>query len=375
MTRLCQTALRLVLALTATLLLTTAASAIPQTFVSATGSNANTCARTAPCRTFAGALAKTDAKGEIVVLDAGEYGVVTINKAVRITAVGVYAGIDAPVGVSAVTVTVAVPDVVALRGLTLTGKGASYGIHYTAGGTLHVESCTISGFISRGISFVAPGQLFVKDTVVRNNNTTGIYVAPGTSKAIVSIDHCRVEKHSYGVYVTAASGVVANVVVRDSLAAGMSSSGFYANGAGVQINVVDSEAVHNNTGFAVWNSAKMTVHHCISSNNIYGFYTISGAVLNVKDCTAANNFYSGIYAEGTSTKVIIEGCQLVNSPDSGLYVAGGATALISDTIVTGNGVGLNNDPANHGTLETFGNNRVRKNTTDRQGTITTVPQI
>jgi hypothetical protein len=81
MTRLERSALRLTLSFIATVLLTTAAQALPQTFVSAAGNNANSCERADPCRTFAGALVKTDADGEIIVLDAGEYGPVNITKA------------------------------------------------------------------------------------------------------------------------------------------------------------------------------------------------------------------------------------------------------------------------------------------------------
>src|SRR5688572_6672741 len=64
-----------------------------RTFVSTTGSDANPCTNTQPCRNFAAAIAKTNAGGEVVALSSGGYGPFTIDKSVTVSAVGVYAGI------------------------------------------------------------------------------------------------------------------------------------------------------------------------------------------------------------------------------------------------------------------------------------------
>src|SRR6059058_5256047 len=55
-----------------------------RTWVSGVGDDLNPCSRTAPCKTFAGAISKTAAGGEINVLDAGGFGTVTITKSIRI---------------------------------------------------------------------------------------------------------------------------------------------------------------------------------------------------------------------------------------------------------------------------------------------------
>ncbi len=374
MTRLKWSVLRLTFSFIATILLTTAAQALPQTFVSATGNNANSCERADPCRTFAGALIKTDVGGEIIVLDAGEYGPVNITKSVKITAVGVYAGINAVGGgTSAVAITVGATDVVVLRGLTITGMGAANGVSFTARGTLHVEGCTISGFTAAGISFTAAGQLFVKDSFVRNNNNIGIHVAPRSSTATASIDHCRMERNAYGVRADGGTGRNPQVTIRDSVAADNTTSGFYVTGAPAQMNVFDSQAVHNGgSGFYAISGAKLSAHHCLSANNATnGFLASTQGIVSTKDCTAANNTGNGMASLSSST-MNIEGGELVNNGSSGLSVTGGATALISDTMVTGNNVGLKNDTANPGTLKTFGNNQVNNNTTDKSGVITPV---
>src|SRR5438128_3428575 len=175
-----------------------------RTFVSAhTGSDANPCGPTAPCRSFGAAMALTLSGGEIIVLDSGGYGVVTIDKSVSIISpAGVYAGVSAFSG-TAITINTASLTVV-LEGLTLNGLGATDGIGYTQGGTLYVKRCVITGFTTVGIdSFTNPAataQLFVADTDIRGNGAYGIYVFSGIPH-LITLDHVRIEKTSGdGVY-------------------------------------------------------------------------------------------------------------------------------------------------------------------------------
>src|SRR5438477_5545805 len=94
-----------------------------RTFVSAHGgSDANVCSVVQPCRSFGAAMALTLAGGEIIVLDSGGYGVVTIDKSVSITSpAGVYAGVTAFSG-NAITINTASLTVV-VEGLTVNGLG------------------------------------------------------------------------------------------------------------------------------------------------------------------------------------------------------------------------------------------------------------
>jgi hypothetical protein len=201
-------------------------------------------------------------------------------------------------------------------------------------------------------------------------------VSPGgayTQTALV--DHCRLENNPYGLIVSTLNGDgTATVTVRNTVAANKR-EGFYAQGSRAQLNVFDSEAVHHSlgSGFHASGGAKINAQHCISSNNAYGFFA-GGGVINAKDCTAAYNNGSGMQSTGLGSKLSAEGCQLVSN-FTGLHVAFDATAIISDTLVTGNNIGLKNDPAHPGVLESFGNNRVRRNTDGTQGTITTAPQM
>src|SRR5215472_5495954 len=92
----------------------------PRTWVSGVGDDANPCSRTAPCKTFAGAISKTAPNGEIDVLDPGGFGAVTITKPIRIEADGVIAGVLVS-GTNGIVISAGPTDVVELRGLTFNG--------------------------------------------------------------------------------------------------------------------------------------------------------------------------------------------------------------------------------------------------------------
>src|SRR6266542_6068835 len=64
-----------------------------RTWVSGVGDDANPCSRTAPCKTFAGAISKSAAGGEIDCIDPGGFGAVTITKAMTISCEGLTAGV------------------------------------------------------------------------------------------------------------------------------------------------------------------------------------------------------------------------------------------------------------------------------------------
>jgi hypothetical protein len=51
-----------------------------RTFASTGGDDANSCSLTAPCRGFAAAIVAVASGGEVIVLDSGGYGVVTIGR-------------------------------------------------------------------------------------------------------------------------------------------------------------------------------------------------------------------------------------------------------------------------------------------------------
>src|SRR5215470_10398257 len=138
-------------ALVATFASTDAYALSNRTFVSGTGNDANPCSLAAPCRSFAGALAQTNAGGEIAILDTAGYGALTIGQAVSIVnEEGVEAGITVTSG-DGITINAGASDVVNLRGLTLVGAGGVNGITFNSGATLNIQYCVIRGFTNNGI--------------------------------------------------------------------------------------------------------------------------------------------------------------------------------------------------------------------------------
>src|SRR5215470_5495362 len=139
-----------------------------RTWVSGVGDDANPCSRTAPCKTFAGAISKTAVGGEIDVLDPGGFGAVTITKSISIEACCI-AGVLVS-GTNGIVVSAPAGSFVVLRGLTFDGLGTGLaGIKFNSGGSLYVEDCFINNFIAFGIDYsvnqAQPSFLSVKDTV------------------------------------------------------------------------------------------------------------------------------------------------------------------------------------------------------------------
>src|SRR2546423_11987628 len=148
-----------------------------RTWVSGVGDDVNPCSRTAPCKTFAGAISKTAAGGEIDCLDPGGFGTVTPTKNITIDGTtGAGFGSILSSGVSGVNVNdsaTATPNtiVVILRHLSINGAGTTLGtngINFVSGRRLDVEGCQIFNFSNAGIN--------VNQTGVTNNTGTFINV-------------------------------------------------------------------------------------------------------------------------------------------------------------------------------------------------------
>src|SRR5580700_9159051 len=118
-----------------------------RTWVSGVGDDANPCSRTAPCKTFAGAISKTAAGGEIDALDPGGFGAVTITKSITIDGGGGQVASTLVSSTDGIVVNAAAGSIVTLRNLRFQGLGTGVnGISFTGGGELHVYNCEISGF-------------------------------------------------------------------------------------------------------------------------------------------------------------------------------------------------------------------------------------
>jgi hypothetical protein len=269
-----------------------------RTWVSAaTGSDSNPCTLASPCLMFAAALTNTTAGGEIDVLTPGDYGPVTITKAISIYNDGAgTAGALTTSGTSGITVNAGANDAVNLRGLSfngLTASGAS-GVDFIAGAQLHIEKCTFQGFATSGVTF-APGggsaataAMVIEDASLINNGT-GLSIRPtGGIAANVALRRLKLDKNiSGGLSVDGTDGGGAiNAVLSDSSASLNSGNGITATGGpnGVTLNMMRVVAASNGavgiqSSQSDGGTATVTVGESTVYGNAVGVQSLDGGAL------------------------------------------------------------------------------------------------
>jgi hypothetical protein len=152
-----------------------------RTWVSGVGDDANPCSRTAPCKTFAGAISKTAAAGEIDCLDPGGFGALTITKSITIDC---DSGVGSVLvsGTNGIAINAGASDVVYIRNLTINGLGSGIdGIVVFSALTVHVQEVDIFDFSVACISVEASGsaQLTVENSSLTNCGSAGIKTGAG----------------------------------------------------------------------------------------------------------------------------------------------------------------------------------------------------
>jgi nitrous oxidase accessory protein NosD len=265
-------------------------------FVSPLGKDSATCgAFASPCKTLAGAHTQAAPGGTVVVLYSGEFGPVTITKALTIEAP---TGLTAMVQTSgaAITINAASSDVVSLRGLVLALSGpihAGSGVLVNSAAAVHIERCVISGFGDAVAAFAWPsGKLFVTDTTARNNDQA-IRATASPGPLDISIEGCVFES--------------------------------------------------NNNGILVQDGTRTAVRGSVASGNIHGIIGQAGAGivdLTVADCLVTHNSGYGVLSEvdaGGSAVVRVSG-STVTGNQTGLASMGSSAAMLSrgDNTVEGN---------------------------------------
>lgn len=162
-----------------------AAAQATRTWVSGVGDDVNPCSRTAPCKTFAGAISKTATGGEINVLDPGGYGAVTITKSISIistTQAGVLVS-----GTNAIVVNVPEGSNVLLEGLDIEGLGTGLnGVHIIGAGKTMIRKCSIRNFSQAGVNLVGTNaRAFVVDSLLLRNGIGVNVTTPGLANFAV----------------------------------------------------------------------------------------------------------------------------------------------------------------------------------------------
>ncbi len=190
-------------ALALLLLAPSAFSQATRTWVSGVGDDANPGSRTAPCLTFAGALARVAGGGEIDNLDTGDYAPVTLAESITLDGGPGIAGILVSGSPAIIISSGTGVNEVTLRNLDLDGDlgGGTAGIQVTGQVILHIENCRIFNFAGHGIDFepAAGSALFIKNSYIYGNGGDGIYLKPGAAST-VSIVNSHIDDNAVGVH-------------------------------------------------------------------------------------------------------------------------------------------------------------------------------
>jgi len=251
-----------------------------RTWVSGVGDDANPCSRTAPCKTFAGAISKTAIGGEIDCLDPGGFGQVTITKSITIDG----CCISSILGTSgsAININVASGNVndpkrrVTIRHLTIQGVDqGSKGINVIAASMVFIENCFIQNFTQEGVnaSLAESGTyVSIKDTNI-TNCATGVNITTTTGFDLASLEKVRIEKMTgnglnIGVHghahvrdsfivnngadgVSMAGGVTDGTAnLESTFVASNGSAGIRNGGTGSIIDISNTSIMQNGTGIA-----------------------------------------------------------------------------------------------------------------------------
>jgi len=293
---------------TAAALMLSAAPASAQatrTFVSGVGNDADPCSRTAPCRTFAGAISKTFINGEINCLDPGGYGTVTITKSITIDCTATIGSIlsSSTTGVI-VNIPVGANDPhrsVRLRGLTINGPGASGtigtrtgidGMRITQAASVFVEDTVIAEFSQQGIEVAASATtaLTLDNVIIRNTNVTGVTLATSAGEVVASFNNVRIDGTPLAL--SATNNVRANI--RDVNLA-HATTGIQTSGVNNIINAENVMISFATTGITGSAGSTVRVSNSVITQNSTGLNANGGSLVSMSGNSLTGNTINGAF--------------------------------------------------------------------------------
>ena len=269
---------------------TQASAQATRTWVSGVGDDANPCSRTAPCKTFAGAISKTATNGEINCLDSAGFGGVTITKSIIIDCHTEHGGILALnfngviINNSASTVT--------LRGLVINGAGGTTGngIRILAATAVNIDDCIVENFAGtttngRGVSIetaTANVRVTIQNSNFYNLNFVGIHSVPTAGNVILDIDNVQLSRQGS-----------THIDLRQLTEATINRTSATNSpaGAGLTLELTTANATVSNSNF---------------SNNAIG-------ILNGNGGTPTTRIYGSVISGNTSSGLSITAGQVISS--------------------------------------------------------------
>jgi hypothetical protein len=274
-----------------------------RTWVSGVGDDVNPCSRTAPCKTFAGAISKTAAGGEISCLDPGGFGTINITKSLTIDCHGTNGSILAA-NTNGVIVNAAAGNVT-LRNLTINGAGDApnningNGVRILGAARVTIDNVVIENFSGtgtqgRGISVETSAgtvRVSVMDTHITNTNNGAIRSAPTGGNVLMTLNNVVLsDGGSSAIDLVSAT----QLTLRNSLVSGfVSGSGLLVEQTSNQATVMDSAIVNNLTGITNGSGGGAPTTRLfasvISGNTLNGILINGGAVASFTNNGVAGN--------------------------------------------------------------------------------------
>lgn len=244
-----------------------------RTFVSSNGSDSNSCSRQAPCRSFATAITKTAAGGEINTLDPGGYGPVTITKSISIVSGLGEAGVLVPAGGTGITINAGPDDAINLRGLVIEGAGVgATGLRLNSAGSLTLTNCVVRGLTDVNVDLEPTGttSLLMTDTLL-SDGRIGLYLYPENPNAFIrgALSRVSISNNAWGIYGNGYRSLQdefrINLTVADSVIANNRKNPGYG---------IFVEAAHTNVLF----HPRIAINGTTLSNNNIGVFVAWGVV-------------------------------------------------------------------------------------------------
>lgn len=264
-----------------------------RSWVSSAGYDTYMGSRTSPCRTFASALDKTMAGGEIDIVDSENYGLANITKSITIDGQGALAAIQTTG--NGIVVNAGTTDVVTIRNVSLNGFGTAWnGVRFLTGGTLILENVTISNFTGFGVeaSRSSDSRLIMKNVSISNCDT-GIFACTTGGNAYVDLESVKVFACGTGFM-----GTNGARVTMKGCNLSMNTDGLVISSAlGISSRALLDNCIISNTthGITVGPGTSLCrMSDCTISNNLVGITSNSGATLS----SAGNNRITGNGTDG-----------------------------------------------------------------------------
>lgn len=239
-----------------------------RTWVSGVGDDVNPCSRTAPCKTFAGAISKTATNGEINCLDPAGYGAVTITKSLTIDCEDTQGSILASL-VNGVIVNGA-GIAVKLRGISINGAGNGVNcVRVLAGASVVLDEIVCANFSQHGVSVENSSgvlKLAIWNSSFRNNSGNGINTfVSGTGSVQVAVESSLFSLNSIGVN----TGAATTASVQNSIMS-HNTTGIQAGNATSFLNAKDNQISVNGTGVSTVVGATIRIGGNIITGNTTG---------------------------------------------------------------------------------------------------------